>query len=48
MSSKFTGSDFYNIDALLTEEERDIRDNTREWVEERFLSQDPTTGTICY
>jgi len=44
MSSPFEGLDFYNIDSMLTDEEREIRDNTREWVEDRFLSQDPSTG----
>jgi glutaryl-CoA dehydrogenase len=34
---RFTGVDFYEIDSLLTEEERQIRDHVRDWVEERFL-----------
>lgn len=38
------GLDFYNIDAQLTEDERMVRDSVREWVNERFLSQDPHTG----
>ena len=44
MPTKYTGLDFYNIDAQLTEEERDMRDSIREWVEDRFLSLDPETG----
>ena len=35
--ARFTGVDFYCTDALLTEEERAIRDHVREWVEERYL-----------
>ena len=38
------GLDFYNIDSHLTEDERMVRDSVREWVNERFLSQDPHTG----
>ncbi|OGF22464.1 MAG: acyl-CoA dehydrogenase [Candidatus Eisenbacteria bacterium RBG_19FT_COMBO_70_11] len=34
---RFTGVDFYEIDSLLTEEEIQIRDHVREWVEERYL-----------
>jgi glutaryl-CoA dehydrogenase len=33
----FEGVDFYNLDALLSEEERMIRDTVREWVEERVM-----------
>ena len=29
--------DFYDIDSLLTDEERMIRDVVRDWVEERIL-----------
>ncbi len=34
---RFTGVDFYEIDSLLTEDERQIRDHVRGWVEERYL-----------
>ena len=34
---RFTGVDFYEIDSLLTEEERQIRDHVRDWVEDRYL-----------
>jgi len=33
----FTGVDFYEVDALFTEEERQICDHVRGWVEERYL-----------
>jgi glutaryl-CoA dehydrogenase len=35
--SRFTGVDFYEIDSLLQEDEIQIRDHVRDWVEERFL-----------
>ncbi len=35
--SRFTGVDFYEIDSLLTEDEIQIRDHVRGWVEERYL-----------
>ena len=35
--SRFAGVDFYEIDTLLSEEEIQIRDHVRDWVEERFL-----------
>lgn len=35
--SRYTGVDFYNLDALLGEEERMVRDSIRQWVSERFL-----------
>jgi glutaryl-CoA dehydrogenase len=34
---RFTGVDFYEIDSLLSEEERQIRDQVRDWVEDRYL-----------
>jgi glutaryl-CoA dehydrogenase len=34
---RFTGVDFYDIDSLLSEEERQIRDHVRDWVEDRYL-----------
>jgi glutaryl-CoA dehydrogenase len=35
--ARFSGVDFYDVDSLLTEEERQIRDHVREWVEDRYL-----------
>jgi glutaryl-CoA dehydrogenase len=35
--SRFTGVDFYEVDSLLQEDEIQIRDHVRDWVEERFL-----------
>ena len=37
MAGKFQGIDFYDVDSLLSEEERMIRDTVREWVEERVM-----------
>ncbi len=37
MVGKFQGTDFYDVDSLLSEEERMIRDTVREWVEERVI-----------
>ena len=37
MAGKFQGTDFYDVDSLLSEEERMIRDTIREWVEERVM-----------
>ncbi len=37
MAPKFQGVDFYNIDGLLTEEERAIRDTVRSWVDDELL-----------
>ncbi|HXS81849.1 MAG TPA: acyl-CoA dehydrogenase family protein [Methylomirabilota bacterium] len=34
---RFTGVDFYDIDSLLQEDEIQIRDHVRDWVEERYL-----------
>jgi glutaryl-CoA dehydrogenase len=34
---RFTGVDFYEIDSLLNEDEVQIRDHVRGWVEERYL-----------
>lgn len=33
----FEAADFYNLDELLTQEERAIRDRVRRWVQDRFL-----------
>jgi len=35
--ARFNGVDFYDIDSLLSEEERQIRDHVRGWVEDRYL-----------
>src|SRR5438477_4122212 len=35
--SAFEASDFYNLEELLTADERRIRDAVRQWVQERFL-----------
>ncbi len=35
--ARFTGVDFYEIDSLLQEDEIQIRDHVRAWVEDRFL-----------
>ncbi|MHB1194958.1 MAG: acyl-CoA dehydrogenase family protein [Longimicrobiales bacterium] len=37
MASKFEGFDFYDMDSLLSEEERMIRDTVRAWVEDRLM-----------
>ncbi|GMV05904.1 MAG: acyl-CoA dehydrogenase [Gemmatimonadota bacterium] len=37
MPSRFEGFDFYDLDALLSEEERMIRDTVRAWVEDRLM-----------
>src|SRR5881392_489544 len=37
MPPKFSGVDFYNIDGLLSEEERAIRDTVRDWVDENLM-----------
>ena len=44
LSTEFKGLDFYNISAQLTDDERAVRDAVREWVQDRFLAQDPHTG----
>ncbi len=33
-SSEFTGVDFYDMDSLLSEEERAVRDTVRQWVDD--------------
>ena len=33
----FEATDFYDLDALLTPDEREVRDDVRRWVDERFL-----------
>jgi glutaryl-CoA dehydrogenase len=37
MAEKFQGVDFYNVEGLLSEEERMVRDTVRDWVDERVL-----------
>ena len=37
MASRFAGVDFFDVDSLLTEEERMVRDTIREWVEDRVI-----------
>src|SRR3954462_4937964 len=37
MTSKFQGVDFYQINSLLSEEERAIRDTIRDWVDENLM-----------
>jgi len=37
MAPKFQGVDFYQVDSLLTEEERAIRDTVRDWVDEHLM-----------
>ena len=34
---RYNGVDFYEIDSLLGEDERQIRDHVRDWVEDRYL-----------
>lgn len=41
---RFTGPDFYQMDSLLTEEERAVRDTVRAWVDEHLM---PVIGE-CY
>jgi len=44
MAPKFRGVDFYNLDGLLSEEERAVRDTVRGWVDDNLL---PIIGA-CY
>ena len=44
MAPKFHGVDFYNLDGLLSEEERAVRDTVRGWVDDNLL---PIIGA-CY
>ncbi len=37
MAARFEGLDFYELDALLSEEERMVRDTIRDWVEHRLI-----------
>jgi hypothetical protein len=36
-TSQFTGVDFLNLDSLLSEEERAVRDTVRTWVDENLI-----------
>src|SRR5690606_7333892 len=36
-SSEYTGVDFYDMDSLLSEEERAVRDTVRQWVTEALI-----------
>jgi glutaryl-CoA dehydrogenase len=44
VASQYTGVDFYQIDTLLSEEERAVRDTVRAWVDENLI---PIIGE-CY
>jgi len=44
MAARFSGVDFYQIDGLLSEEERAVRDTVRTWVDENLM---PVIGA-CY
>jgi len=37
MPPKFNGVDFYDIDRLLSEEERAVRDTVRGWVDDNLM-----------
>ncbi len=37
MAEPFHGTDLYNVDSLLSEDERMVRDSVARWVDERFL-----------
>jgi len=37
MAPRFEGVDFYDVSALLSEEERAVRDTVRQWVDDRLL-----------
>jgi len=37
MAPKFHGVDFYNLDSLLAEEERAVRDTVRSWVDDQII-----------
>ena len=43
-SAEYTGVDFYDIDSLLSEEERAVRDTVRQWVDDQLI---PVIGD-CY
>src|SRR5688572_22262112 len=35
--AKFQGVDYYDVDSLLTEDERMVRDTVREWVDDNLI-----------
>src|SRR5690242_10320014 len=37
MAPKFQGVDFYDVDGLLSEEERAVRDTVRSWVDDNLI-----------
>src|SRR3989442_10934373 len=37
MAPKFQGVDFYDVDGLLSEEERAVRDTVRAWVDDHLM-----------
>src|SRR5947209_12974285 len=37
MAPKFQGVDFYDVDGLLSEEERAVRDTVRAWVDDNLM-----------
>jgi len=37
MAPKFQGVDFYDVDSLLSEEERAVRDTVRAWVDDNLI-----------
>jgi glutaryl-CoA dehydrogenase len=37
MAARFQGVDFYDVDSLLSEEERAVRDTVRAWVDDRLI-----------
>ena len=37
MANAFAGVDFYDVDGLLSEEERAVRDTVRAWVDEHLM-----------
>ncbi len=43
-SGEYTGVDFYDVDSLLSEEERAVRDTVRQWVDDQLI---PVIGD-CY
>jgi hypothetical protein len=36
-SAEYTGVDFYDVDSLLSEEERAVRDTVRQWVTDALI-----------
>ena len=43
--SPFTGVDFYNLESLLSEEERAVRDTVRAWVDDQLM---PVIGELLH